>query len=172
MSLESGDPEILNNTLSDRKWHLTEIEIWKVLINTIVSISWDQTQCYVLGNTFQLFTEHIIDILFMLCPLHQIRNWLPVFSNMTLVNQYPSFFKNMQQVTFAYRATKQQLRYVENIWPPDVAEFYFHPFTFIKHILLHKMRRWGQRITCSVLSITGNKFSIVSCREPVQYCQL
>jgi hypothetical protein len=33
---------------------------------------------------------------------------------MTLVNQYPSFSKNMQQATFAYRATKQQLRYVEN----------------------------------------------------------
>ena len=62
---------------------------------------------------------------------------------MTLVNQYPSFSKHMQQATSAYRATKQQLRYVENIWPPIVAEFYFQLFTLIKHILLHNMRRWG-----------------------------
>jgi hypothetical protein len=48
-----------------------------------------------------------------------------------------------QQATFAYRATKQQLRYVENICPPHVAEFYFQLFTFIKHMLLHNMRMVG-----------------------------
>jgi ribosomal protein L29 len=35
--------------------------------------------------------------------------------SMTLVNQYLSISKNLQQAMFAYRATKQQLRYVENI---------------------------------------------------------
>ena len=55
---------------------------------------------------------------------------------MTLVNQYPSFPKHMQQATSTYRATKQQLRYVEYIWPPNVAEFYFQLFTLITHILL------------------------------------
>jgi hypothetical protein len=30
----------------------------------------------------------------------------------------------MQQSTFTYRATKQQITYVEDIWPPHMAEFY------------------------------------------------
>ena len=72
---------------------------------------------------------------------------------MTLVNQYPSISKHMQQATFAYRATKQQLRYVENIWPPNVAEFYFQLFTLIKHILLHNMRRRGFKRTKGLLVI-------------------
>ena len=72
---------------------------------------------------------------------------------MTLVNQYPSISKILQQATFAYRATKQQLRYVENICPPHVAEFYFQLFTFIKHILLHNMQRWGSKRTKRLLVI-------------------
>jgi hypothetical protein len=43
------------------------------------------------------------------CFWFAIRYWFPIFSNMTLVNQYPLFCKNMQQATFAYWATKNNL---------------------------------------------------------------
>jgi hypothetical protein len=93
----------------------------------------------------------------MLFPLPQmikeVRYLFPLFSSMTLVNQYPSISKILQQATFAYRATKQQLRYVENICPPHVAEFYFQLFTFIKHILLHNMQRWGSKRAKGLLVI-------------------